>query len=131
MATVEGVASTTAAAYRTCRRMQRRHDPTYWLATSRLPAEVRPAVHALYGLVRIVDRAQLDAYMRGSAGAVGRMMAPLLGAREHADGLARMGAAFQLTNFIRDVPEDYALDRIYLPGARDEDVLARPGSSRL
>ena len=26
-----------------------------------------------------------------------------------------MGLAFQLTNFIRDVPQDWALDRLYLP----------------
>lgn len=48
------------ASYETCRRMQRRHDPTFYWATRRLPAETRPAVHALYGFVRgadeIVDR---------------------------------------------------------------------------
>jgi phytoene synthase len=68
-----------AAAYETCRRMQRRHDPTYYLATRRLPAEVRPATHALYGYVRTADqivdgprrpptpearRAKLDAWER-------------------------------------------------------------------
>jgi 15-cis-phytoene synthase len=43
------------AAYTACRRMQRRHDPTYYWATQRLPREVRPAVHALYGFVRGAD----------------------------------------------------------------------------
>src|SRR5512144_3143740 len=43
------------AAYRTCRRAQRRHDPTYYLATRLLPARVRPATHALYGYVRGAD----------------------------------------------------------------------------
>ncbi len=43
------------AAYETCRRMQRRHDPTFYCATRRLPAERRPAVHALYGFVRGAD----------------------------------------------------------------------------
>ena len=175
--------------------MQLRHDPTYFWATRRLPSEVRPAVHALYGFVRGADelvdgagpnldpaarrgaldawqaeledglargasahpviaalvdagprhdlplgelrvymdsmridcgpvrigsREELDRYMRGSAGAVGTIMATLLDAR--AEELARMGTAFQLTNFIRDVAEDYALDRIYLPGL-DEDAL--------
>jgi 15-cis-phytoene synthase len=54
--------------------------------------------------------------MDGSAGSVGRIMAPLLGvpARHHAD-LGRLGLAFQLANFIRDVREDRRLDRIYLP----------------
>jgi phytoene synthase len=177
--------------YETCRRMHRRHDPTYYWATRRLPAEVRPATHALYGYVRTADeivdgphrpasaearRAALDAwereldsgraaggsphpvvgalvdaarrhrlpldelrpymrsmridcapvriqtwpeleaYMDGSAGSVGRIMAPLLGVPErHHAGYGRLGQAFQLTNFIRDVREDTSLDRVYLP----------------
>ena len=36
--------------------MQRRHDPTYYCATMRLPRHVRPAVHALYGFVRGADQ---------------------------------------------------------------------------
>jgi phytoene synthase len=180
------------SAYRACRRMQRRHDPTFYCATLRLPRELRPAVHALYGFVRgadqIVDgadrspdpaarrraldrwqaelelgvasgcsghpviaalvdagrrhdlplselsvymdsmrldcgpvrvatRAELDSYMRGSAGAVGLIMAPLLGAPPELHArVAELGTAFQLTNFIRDVREDFELDRIYLPG---------------
>ena len=36
--------------------MQRRHDPTYFAATSLLPAAVRPAIHALYGFVRTADQ---------------------------------------------------------------------------
>jgi phytoene synthase len=171
--------------------MQRRHDPTYYVATRRLPADVRPATHALYGYVRTADeivdgprrpassearRAALDAwerelqeglaagrsphpvvgalvdagrrhrlplgelgtymrsmridcapvrietwpeleaYMDGSAGSVGRIMAPLLGVPErHRAGYGRLGQAFQLANFIRDVREDRRLDRIYLP----------------
>ena len=35
--------------------MHRRHDPTYYWATRRLPAEIRPATHALYGYVRTAD----------------------------------------------------------------------------
>jgi 15-cis-phytoene synthase len=42
-------------------------------------------------------------------------MAPLLGAPERSEEFARLGVAFQLTNFIRDVREDWALDRLYLP----------------
>ena len=49
-----------------------------------------------------IAAAQLDGYMEGSAAAVGRIMAPLLGAPEPED-VARLGVAFQLTNFIRDV----------------------------
>jgi len=171
--------------------MHRRHDPTYYWATRRLPPDVRPATHALYGYVRTADqlvdgprrpptpearRAALDAweaelrrglrdggspnpvvgalvdaagrhdlplgelatymrsmrvdcgpvrissweelcgYMDGSAGSVGRIMAPLLGVaeRHHAD-YGRLGLAFQHANFVRDVREDWRLDRIYLP----------------
>src|SRR3954467_2181788 len=42
--------------YETSRRMQRRHDPTYYYATRRLPSELRPATHALYGFVRTADQ---------------------------------------------------------------------------
>jgi 15-cis-phytoene synthase len=177
--------------YETCRRLQRRHDPTYYWATRRLPAEIRPATHALYGYVRTADEIvdgphrpasaearlaaldawerelergraegrsphpivgalvdagrrhrlpldelrtymrsmridcapvrietwpELEAYMDGSAGSVGRIMAPLLGVPgAHHAGFGRLGQAFQLTNFIRDVREDRRLDRVYLP----------------
>ncbi|WP_053227217.1 phytoene/squalene synthase family protein [Solirubrobacter soli] len=194
--------------YETSRRMQRRHDPTYYFATRRLPAELRPATHALYGYVRTADqivdgprrpatpdgrRAALDAweaeleagdascqpivraltdaaarhrlplgelrpymssmridcapvriasweelvaYMDGSAGSVGRIMAALLGvpARHTAD-LGRLGHAFQLANFIRDVREDRRLDRVYLPaedrerfGVSEKDLSADTAS---
>ena len=45
-----------AESYRTCRRLQRRHDPTYYCATRCLPRDVQPAVHALYGFVRGADQ---------------------------------------------------------------------------
>ena len=73
------------------------------------------------GRVRIASDAELDAYMDGSAAAVGRVMAPLLGSGD-AEEVARLGVAFQLTNFIRDVREDWSLDRIYLPGLPEEDL---------
>ena len=204
--------SSTVAAYATCRRMIRRHDPSYWLAVSRLPKERRAAVHALYGFVRgaddIVDarsdlapverraaldrwerelergletgssrhdviaalvhagaasdlplgelrtymasmrmdcdrlriqtREQLDRYMEGIAGSVGRIMAAILGAPAESERLARLGIAFQLTNHLRDVREDYGLDRIYLPsderellGVRDEDFGAATATTAL
>src|ERR687884_2371469 len=83
--------------YETCRRMQRRHDPTYYWAPRRLPAEVRPATHALYGYVRTADqivdgprrpatpaarRAALDAWEAElEAGlAAGRSPQPVVGA---------------------------------------------------
>jgi phytoene synthase len=67
--------------------------------------------------VRIETWDELVAYMEGSAGSVGRIMAPLLGVpEEHHAGFGRLGLAFQHANFIRDVREDRRLDRIYLPG---------------
>jgi 15-cis-phytoene synthase len=73
--------------------------------------------------LRIGSEGELDRYMDGSAATVGRIMAPLLGvpADEH-EQVARLGVAFQLTNFIRDVALDWRLDRIYLPGL-DEQAL--------
>ncbi|MGW2278619.1 phytoene/squalene synthase family protein [Streptomyces sp. NPDC001770] len=53
------------AAYATCRRLNARHGRTYFLATRLLPADRRPAVHALYGFARraddIVDDLAVDA----------------------------------------------------------------------
>ena len=178
--------------YRHCRRIHRRHDPTYYWATRRLPADIRPAVHALYAFVRLMDeivdgprrppepadrRAALDSwesmlanavrgdgahahpvvaaladagrrhrlplgelhlyfdsmrkdsepvrvqtwdelerYMQGSAGSVGHILAALLGVPdERRSEFASLALAFQLTNLVRDVREDWDLDRVYLP----------------
>jgi 15-cis-phytoene synthase len=85
------------------------------------------------GRVRIGSWAELERYMQGSAGAVGRILAPLLGApADERDAFARLGLAFQLTNFIRDVRDDWRLDRIYLPaddrerfGVGEEEIARR------
>jgi 15-cis-phytoene synthase len=80
----------------------------------------------------------LCGYMEGSAAVIGTMMAPILessdppAAREHA---RQLGLAFQLTNFIRDVAEDLARGRVYLPaedlerfGVRRADLAAAQAS---
>jgi phytoene synthase len=208
---MQGMDPAVRASYEACRRLHRRHDPTYYWATRRLPAPVRPATHALYGYVRTADeivdgpsrpptpvarREALDAweatlrdglaagrsphplvgalvdagtrhdlpldelgpymrsmrvdcgpvrigsweelqdYMDGSAGSVGRIMAVLLGVpAAHRAQFGHLGQAFQLTNFIRDVPEDLGLDRVYLPEADrerhgvSERALAAPSAS--
>jgi phytoene synthase len=59
----------------------------------------------------------LEEYMYGSAAVVGLMMCRVMGvenddARPHAEAL---GAAMQLTNFLRDVREDWQRGRVYLP----------------
>ncbi len=60
---------------------------------------------------------ELQAYAARVAGAVGAMMALLMGVRTAA-GLARacdLGVAMQLSNIARDVGEDAKLGRLYLP----------------
>jgi phytoene synthase len=65
--------------------------------------------------------ADLQDYMYGSAEVVGLWMLPLLAAETGADTgeleepARRLGEAFQLTNFVRDVGEDLDLGRVYLP----------------
>jgi phytoene synthase len=69
------------------------------------------------GVVRIADERALVRYCYLVAGTVGLMMAPLLGARTR-DALAHardLGIAMQMTNIARDVAEDAARDRVYLP----------------
>ncbi|MFC7080987.1 phytoene/squalene synthase family protein [Halorussus caseinilyticus] len=66
------------------------------------------------------DYDELEAYMRGSAAAVGVMMQSVMGVEDF-EGVkphaVALGEAFQLTNFLRDVREDIEdRDRIYLPG---------------
>jgi phytoene synthase len=63
--------------------------------------------------------AALRGYMWGSAAVIGVQVLPILGVSGDPE-LARRGAedlgiAFQLTNFIRDVAEDLARGRVYLP----------------
>jgi phytoene synthase len=64
--------------------------------------------------------ADLDRYCYQVAGTVGRLMAALLGVRvgddAQADHAARaLGAAMQRTNILRDIDEDLANGRVYLP----------------
>ncbi|MEW9531263.1 phytoene/squalene synthase family protein [Microbispora sp. NPDC049125] len=80
---------------------------------------------------------ELLGYMEGSAAVIGTMMLPILEPLPHAADRAReparqLGLAFQLTNFIRDVSEDLARGRIYLPladldkfGVAEADLAAR------
>ncbi|MGI5501754.1 phytoene/squalene synthase family protein [Lentzea sp. CA-135723] len=187
-----------ASDYAACRRVNARYGRTFFLATTLLRPEQRPAVHALYAFARwadeivdaagvedraseldrletLLDRdvtsgepsnpvlnaltdtmrrydidrslfadfltsmrmdldvteyADLDAlgvYVHGSAEVIGLQMLPVLGTvvprEEAAPYAARLGVAFQLTNFLRDVGEDLDRGRVYLP----QDVLAAHG----
>src|SRR2546423_1475716 len=72
-------------------------------------------------------------YMAGSAAAIGTMMLPVLGAADLAaarEPARQLGLAFQLTNFLRDVPEDFDRGRIYLPLADLERFGVRPADLR-
>lgn len=76
--------------------------------------------------------ADLLGYTRGSAAAVGLMMCHVLGVNltdEMATAAKNLGDAMQLTNFLRDVGEDFQRGRIYLPrqemtefGVTDTDI---------
>jgi phytoene synthase len=59
----------------------------------------------------------LSEYVYGSAAVIGLEMVPILGALsdEAYESAKKLGIAFQLANFIRDVGEDLDRGRIYLP----------------
>lgn len=68
-------------------------------------------------------------YVYGSAEVIGLMMARIMDLDEKAFSPARLlGRAMQYINFIRDIPEDLALGRTYLP--REEIGRAGLGSLR-
>jgi phytoene synthase len=63
--------------------------------------------------------ADLEQYMWGSASVIGLQMLPVLEPQVPTDEAApyaiALGQAFQLSNFLRDVAEDFQRARIYLP----------------
>jgi phytoene synthase len=67
-------------------------------------------------------------YVYGSAAVIGLEMVPVLGYSDERafDAAKKLGIAFQLANFIRDVSEDLDRGRVYLP----LDELARFGVDR-
>jgi phytoene synthase len=73
--------------------------------------------------------AELEAYMDGSASAVGRMMTAVMDPPDRERALPHataLGEAFQMSNFLRDVREDVVeRDRVYLP----QETLRRHGVS--
>jgi phytoene synthase len=67
--------------------------------------------------IRAPDWAKLDAYCDRVASAVGRLSVRIFGMDEKA-GIAlayHLGRALQLTNILRDIDEDAAIGRLYLP----------------
>ena len=67
--------------------------------------------------IRAPDMATLDLYCDRVASAVGRLSVRVFGLPEN-DGISlahHLGRALQLTNILRDIDEDAALGRLYLP----------------
>jgi len=70
--------------------------------------------------------AELEEYMYGSAGVIGLMVTRIVGysTQEAFPHAIKLGYAFQLTNFLRDINEDWdELGRVYMP----QDELAQFG----
>lgn len=117
--------------------------PAFAWAVHRFQLDKEPFLLLLKGVsmdlgpVRMADWPQLRDYCYHVASVVGLIMARIFelrdpAGREHAVDL---GIAMQLTNIIRDVREDHALGRVYLPademaahGVRADD-LAGPGEA--
>lgn len=201
-----GVAPGLDAAYEHCRKINAHYGKTYYFSTRFFPADVRPAVHALYAWVRYPDEwvdnpngltvaeqadklrqwrdATADAiktgssghpvlaawadsarryevpakymcdfldamemdltvaryetfddlqkYTYGSASVVGLMMCRIVGCNDpdSVSYASALGLGMQLTNFLRDIGEDYReRGRIYLPledmerfGVSEDDI---------
>ncbi|HLJ66524.1 MAG TPA: phytoene/squalene synthase family protein [Chloroflexota bacterium] len=89
------------------------------------------------GAVPIETEADLDLHAYRVAGTVGRLMSGLLGVRSpDADVSARaLGIAMQRTNILRDIDEDLARGRVYIPAETMEALevrdLARESRRRL
>jgi phytoene synthase len=78
--------------------------------------------------IRAPDRATLDLYCDRVACAVGRLSVRVFG-MERQPGLAladHLGRALQLTNILRDLDEDAAMGRLYLP----REALLKAGLTR-
>ncbi|HVA91275.1 MAG TPA: phytoene/squalene synthase family protein [Chloroflexota bacterium] len=110
-----------------------RHALARVVARTGLP--LQPLIELVESLIEdlgsrhVPDLPALERYAHGVAGTVGSAMAHLLGAsgaaaQSHARSL---GIAMQMTNVLRDIGEDQARGRIYLPA----EEMARVGYSRL
>lgn len=65
--------------------------------------------------VRIADMASFDLYCRRVAGAVGALSIRIFGAPEAEDFALTLGRALQIVNVLRDIDDDAAMERVYLP----------------
>jgi phytoene synthase len=96
-----------AAAYRACRRINARHGRTYFLATRLLPADRRPAVHALYAFARLADEI-VDDVAATSAGERTRRLTAF--ERDVAHALGGSAAASPVLAALADTAARYRID---------------------
>jgi phytoene synthase len=88
-------------------------------------------LHSMTMDLTVAEYASYEAlmeYVYGSAAVIGLEMVPILGALSDAayEPAEKLGVAFQLANFIRDVGEDLDRGRVYLP----QNELAQFGVDR-
>jgi phytoene synthase len=88
-------------------------------------------LHSMTMDLTVTEYANYEAlmeYVYGSAAVIGLEMVPILGALSEAayEPAEKLGVAFQLANFIRDIGEDLDRGRVYLP----QDELAQFGVDR-
>jgi phytoene synthase len=88
-------------------------------------------LHSMTMDLTVTEYANYEAlmeYVYGSAAVIGLEMVPILGALSPGayEPAEKLGVAFQLANFIRDVGEDLDRGRVYLP----QDELAQFGVDR-
>jgi phytoene synthase len=88
-------------------------------------------LHSMTMDLTVTEYANYEAlmeYVYGSAAVIGLEMVPILGALSQGayEPAEKLGVAFQLANFIRDVGEDLDRGRVYLP----QDELAQFGVDR-
>ena len=111
--------------------------PAFAWAVRRYRIEKQPFLDLLKGVgmdlgpVRIADWPQLREYCYHVASVVGLMMARIFELRDEAgrERAVDLGIAMQLTNILRDVGEDFAMGRVYLPA--DEMAAAHVTSEML
>ena len=111
--------------------------PAFAWAVTRYGVEKQPFLDLLKGVsmdlgpVRITDWPQLRDYCYHVASVVGLMMARIFELRDEAgrERAIDLGIAMQLTNILRDVGEDFAMGRVYLPA--DEMAAAGVGYETL
>ncbi|MGY6568489.1 MAG: squalene/phytoene synthase family protein [Salinarimonas sp.] len=106
----------TTAIGRELARAMRAHDlprEEFHVLLDGMEADARPRV-------RIADDAGFDLYCRRVAGAVGVLSIRIFGAPDAHDFALTLGRTLQIVNVLRDVADDAAMERVYVPLSRLE-----------